>query len=112
MPANGTLRRARPWRRRILPAAVAAACVAATGLGFGTAPAAQAAGEQVNIWLTTTNDAAGRNVTRGLQQQTPVNFGPAGGTANQTITVNENTTYQSFEGGGASFTDSAAWLLN
>jgi hypothetical protein len=32
---------------------------------------AQAAGEQVNIWLTTTNDADGVNVTRGLQQQSP-----------------------------------------
>ena len=111
MPANGILRRARPWRRRLLPAAVAATCVAAV-LSVGNPPPAQAAGEQVNIWLTTTNDSAGRNVTRGLQQQTPVTFGPAGGTANQTITVNENTTYQSFEGGGASFTDSAAWLLN
>ena len=83
--------------KRFLPVAVAALCVAAAGLGFGTAPSAQAAGEQVNIWLTTTNDSAGQNVTRGLQQQTPVNFGPAGGSANQTITVNENTTYQSFE---------------
>ncbi|HEY9335809.1 MAG TPA: ricin-type beta-trefoil lectin domain protein [Kribbella sp.] len=101
--------------KRLLPAAVAALCVAAAGLGFGTAPPAVgsvAAGEQVNIWLTTTNDSAGRTVTRGLQQQTPVNFGPAGGTANQTVTVNENTTYQSFEGGGASFADSSAWLLN
>src|SRR5687768_4999928 len=98
--------------KRLLPVLVAALCVAAGGLGIGTVRPAQAAGEQVNIWLTTTNDSAGRNVTRGLQQQTPVNFGPAGGSANQTITVNENTTYQTFEGGGASFTDSAAWLLN
>ncbi|GAB3949898.1 ricin-type beta-trefoil lectin domain protein [Kribbella albertanoniae] len=113
MPANGLFRPAHR-RRRALPVAVAALCVAATGLGFGTAtaPVAQAAGEQVNVYLTTTNDSAGRNVTRGLQQQTPVNFGPAGGTANQTITVNENTTYQSWEGGGASFADSSAWLLN
>ncbi|GAA0618908.1 glucosylceramidase [Kribbella sandramycini] len=112
MPATGSLRHAR--RRRLLPAAVAALLVAAAGVGYGTAtaPTAQAAGEQVNIFLTTTNDAAGQNVTRGLQQQTPINFGPAGGTANQTITVNENTTYQSWEGGGASFADSSAWLLN
>src|SRR3954471_13524027 len=98
--------------KHFLPTAVAALCVAAAGLGFGTAPPAQAAGEQVNIWLTTTNDADGQNAPRGLHRQTPVNFGPAGGTANQTITVNENTTYQSFEGGGASFADSSSWLLN
>src|SRR4051794_34363822 len=106
MPAKRKL-----WKH-FLPTAVAALCVAAAGIGFGTAPPAQAAGEQVNIWLTTTNDAAGQNVTRGLQQQTPVSFGPSGGSANQTITVNENTTYQSFEGGGASFADSSSWLLN
>jgi len=98
--------------KRFLPVAVAALCVAAAGLGFGTAPPAQAAGEQVNIWLTTTNDSAGQNVTRGLQQQTPVNFAGSTGSANQTITVNENTTYQQFEGAGASFTDTAAWLIN
>ncbi|MFC9694153.1 RICIN domain-containing protein [Kribbella sp. NPDC056951] len=109
MPANGLSRPA-----RVLPVAVATLCAVAAGLGFGTAtaPTAQAAGEQVNVYLTTTNDSAGQNVTRGLQQQTPINFGPAGGTANQTVTVNENTTYQSWEGGGASFADSSAWLLN
>ncbi len=73
---------------------------------------AQAAGETVNIWLTTTNDADGVNVTRGLQQQTPVNFAPGTGTGAVTITVDENTQFQPFEGAGASFTDSAAWLMN
>ena len=29
-----------------------------------------------------------------------------------TINVNENTRFQQFEGGGASFTDTAAWLMN
>jgi glucosylceramidase len=82
-----------------------------TGIAVASAPA-QAAGEQVNIWLTTTNDADGLNVTRGLQQQTPVSFTAGTGSGQQTITVNENTTYQPFEGAGASFTDSAAWLLN
>jgi glucosylceramidase len=73
---------------------------------------AQAAGETVNVWLTTTDDAKGVNVTRGLQQQTPTSFTAGTGTGGQTINVNENTTYQQFEGAGASFTDSAAWLLN
>src|SRR6185503_13719304 len=43
-----------------------------------------AAGERVAIWLTTTDDAAGRHVTRGLQQQTSIAF----------------------------VTDTAAWLMN
>ncbi|MCF6473620.1 glucosylceramidase [Nonomuraea sp. MG754425] len=78
----------------------------------GAAPLpALAAGESVNIWLTTTSDSGGRTVTRGLAQQTPTAFGPAGGSANHTITVNEGTTYQQFEGGGASITDTTAYLL-
>ncbi|HKN51985.1 MAG TPA: glycoside hydrolase family 30 beta sandwich domain-containing protein, partial [Amycolatopsis sp.] len=73
---------------------------------------AQAAGETVNIWLTTTNDSGGRNVTRGLQQQAPITFAAGTGTGGVTINVNENTRFQQFEGGGASFTDTAAWLMN
>ncbi|MEV6416743.1 ricin-type beta-trefoil lectin domain protein [Kribbella sp. NPDC051718] len=113
MSSNWTLRLG-GRHRRVLPtlAGLAALSVIATGIGISNPEPAHAAGEQVNIYLTTTNDSAGQNVTRGLQQQTPVNFGPAGGSANQTITVNENTTYQSWEGGGASFADSSAWLLN
>src|SRR3954451_11385045 len=76
--------------------------------GVFVAPAAYAAGETVNVYLTTTSDGGGRTVTRGLQQQTPIAFA-GGGTAGQTITVNENTTYQPFEGAGASFTDTAAF---
>lgn len=72
---------------------------------------ADAAGEQVNSWLTTTSDAGGRVVTRGLQQQAPVNFAASSPGGSQPITVNENVTYQPFEGGGASFTDTTAWLL-
>ncbi|MFB7268849.1 ricin-type beta-trefoil lectin domain protein [Streptomyces sp. NPDC056244] len=79
-----------------------------TGLSAGTA---QAAGEQVNIWLTTTDDAAGRHVTRGLQQQTPVTFQAGNGGSGTNITVDEGTRYQTFTGGGASFTDTAAWLM-
>ena len=61
-------------RRRVRPAlaCLAALSVIATGFGISQSQPAHAAGEQVNVWLTTTNDSAGRNVTRGLQQQTPV----------------------------------------
>ncbi|MFG1638850.1 ricin-type beta-trefoil lectin domain protein [Amycolatopsis sp. NPDC049252] len=90
-----------------------AALLGVTALAAATfAVPAQAAGETVNVWLTTTDDAKGVNVTRGLQQQTPISFAAGTGTGGQTINVNENTTYQQFEGAGASFTDSAAWLLN
>ncbi len=97
-------------RGRTLAFTAAAMVTAAIGL-FPAAPA-QAANESVNIWLTTTNDGAGRNVTRGLAQQTPVTFASNSAAASQTITVNENTTYQTFVGAGASFTDTAAWLMN
>ncbi|MFC0434974.1 ricin-type beta-trefoil lectin domain protein [Kutzneria buriramensis] len=80
--------------------------------GLMAAPAANAANESVNIWLTTTNDSSGRNVTRGLQQQSPISFAAGTGTGQQTITVDENTRYQQFEGAGASFTDTAAYLMN
>jgi glucosylceramidase len=103
------LSRLRPigWTSTIAVTA-AAVTIAATIIA---APPASAANEPVNIWLTTTSDAGGRTVTRGLQQQGAIAFGPAGGSANQTITVNENTTYQQFDGAGASITDSTAYLL-
>lgn len=73
--------------------------------------AANAANETVNIWLTTTNDSAGRNVTRGLQQQAPISFSAGNVSGGQNITVNENTKFQQFVGAGASMTDTAAFLL-
>ncbi|MBL7261521.1 ricin-type beta-trefoil lectin domain protein [Paractinoplanes lichenicola] len=87
---------------------VATAVLSSTVLA---APAAFAANETVNVYLTTTSDAGGRTVTRGLQQQSPVAFGSSSGSANQTITVNENTSYQQFEGAGASITDTAAFNI-
>ncbi|MEU9234306.1 ricin-type beta-trefoil lectin domain protein [Streptomyces subrutilus] len=72
---------------------------------------AQAAGEQVGVWLTTTDDSGGRHVTRGLQPQSPVTFQTGNGGGGTNITVDENTRYQTFTGGGASFTDTAAWLM-
>ncbi|WP_442877657.1 ricin-type beta-trefoil lectin domain protein [Dactylosporangium sp. AC04546] len=85
--------------------------VAATVAAVVLAPSAFAAGETVNVYLTTTSDGGGRTVTRGLQQQASIAFGPAGGSANQTINVNEGVTYQTFEGAGASITDTTAYLL-
>ncbi|MFE9682418.1 lectin [Streptomyces sp. NPDC006285] len=82
------------------------------GLSTVGAPPAQAAGEQVTAWLTTTDDAGGRHVVRGLQAQTPFAFQAGSGGGGENITVDENTRYQTFSGGGASFTDTAAWLMD
>ena len=83
-----------------------------TTTGFSAAAPAQAAGEQVTTWLTTTDDSGGRHVVRGLQQQTPFAFQSGSGGSGENITVDENTRYQTFTGGGASFTDTAAWLMD
>jgi glucosylceramidase len=105
VPSPGT-----PPRGRKLRTFLAVGIVAAGLVVIPTLPAS-AAGESVNIWLTTTSDSGGRTVTRGLQQQAPIAFAASSGSASQNVTVNENTTYQSFEGAGASFTDTAAFLL-
>jgi hypothetical protein len=58
-----------------------------------------------------TSDSGGRTVTRGLQPQAPIAFTATSPSAPTTITVNENTRYQTFEGAGASITDTTAYLL-
>jgi len=80
--------------------------------GFLMPSAARAANETVSVWFTTTDDTAGRHVVRGLQQQANVAFSAGTGGSGQNITVNENVTFQTFIGAGASFTDTAAWLMN
>ena len=95
--------------RRWLSATAVAVTISAVLLPVRPAAAAN---EAVNIWLTTTNDTRGRTVTRGLQQQSPIAFATSSAGANQTVTVDENATYQQFVGAGASFTDTAAWLMN
>ncbi|HZP50246.1 ricin-type beta-trefoil lectin domain protein [Actinocrinis sp.] len=106
-PPNLPLGRAAGLRTLII--AGAAGTLAAGGLLLATP--AHAAGETVNIWLTTTNDSGGRNVTRGLQQQSPISFGSGNASGAVTVTVNENTKYQQFVGAGASMTDTAGYLL-
>jgi glucosylceramidase len=66
----------------------------------------------VTAWLTTTDDAAGRHVVRGLQRQAPIRFTGGATAAGPTIVIRPDRTYQRFVGGGASLTDTAAWLLN
>ena len=106
-PPSSTARR----RIRLLIRALSATALVASGVAIADAPA-HAANEPVNVWLTTTNDSGGRNVTQGLAQQAPVSFSAGSGSSGQVVTVNENTKYQQFTGAGASFTDTAAWLIN
>ncbi|MEO3930719.1 lectin [Micromonosporaceae bacterium B7E4] len=103
-----TSRRTPPLRRSA--AGLLALCVAAVGAVAGPTPA-YAANEPVSIWLTTTSDSGGRTVTRGLQPQTPIAFAATSPGATHTVTVDENTRYQQFEGGGASITDTTAYLF-
>ena len=61
--------------------------------------------QTVNVWLTTDNQKTK------LKQQSPISFSAGSGNA-PTVFVDETEGYQSIEGFGASFTDSAAFLLN
>ncbi|MGW2008373.1 glycoside hydrolase family 30 protein [Streptomyces nigrescens] len=93
--------------RRILTGA-AGAVVAALVVLWSVGPPASGP-QQVQVYLTTTSGAGGRQVVKGLEKQAPLTFAPGGGGG---IAVDEGKKYQRFEGGGASFTDTAAWLLN
>jgi glucosylceramidase len=112
MSVTTVLRLPAPGRRRARSLILGAGLILAAAMVLVPLRSANASAESVNIWLTTTNDAGGRNVTRGLQQQAPIAFAASSVAANQTVTVNENTRYQQFIGAGASFTDTAAWLMN
>ncbi|WP_235032295.1 ricin-type beta-trefoil lectin domain protein [Actinacidiphila yanglinensis] len=97
-------------RRTLVGVVTAAAAAVAPMLAMPAT--AHAAGESVQVYLTTTSDSGGRNVTKGLEQQAPLAFSSGTGGSGQQVTVDEGTQYQQFTGGGASFTDTAAYLLN
>jgi glucosylceramidase len=97
--------------RRALVGVVTAAAAAVTPM-LAMPATAHAAGESVQVYLTTTSDSGGRNVSKGLEQQAPLTFASGTGGSGQQVTVDEGTQYQQFTGGGASFTDTAAYLLN
>lgn len=67
---------------------------------------ARAANEAVNIWLTTGDQS------KLLAAQNNINFAADAGTNANTITVDENTTYQSIDGFGFCLTGGSAQLLN
>ncbi|MDB4900958.1 MAG: Glucan endo,6-beta-glucosidase [Mucilaginibacter sp.] len=67
---------------------------------------ARSANETVSIWETTTDQS------KLLQQQGSVNFAADAGTNPTTITVDENTTYQTIDGFGYALTGGSASLIN
>jgi glucosylceramidase len=73
------------------------------------APTAPAQTVPVQLWVTTSSTTG---VTAGLEQQPDISFGADAHDDVATIDVDDSKTFQTMEGGGASFTDSAAWLLN
>ncbi|WP_443047801.1 RICIN domain-containing protein [Streptomyces sp. H39-S7] len=109
-PHTGSTKLLRTGLARAATVLLASAVAVVTPM-LATPLTAHAAGESVQVWLTTTSDSGGRNVVKGLEQQAPIAFS-AGSGSGQSVTVDENTRYQQFEGGGASFTDTAAWLMN
>jgi glucosylceramidase len=63
---------------------------------------------QVQAWITSSDEAG---VITGQEQQPKLAFGPNAKDSVTTIEVNGNKIYQRMEGGGAAFTDAAAWLI-
>nr|WP_239470683.1 RICIN domain-containing protein [Archangium violaceum] len=68
---------------------------------------ALAAGESVQIWVTTTS---GSSLAKKLSAEPSKNFGPESSTST-VIDVNPATTYQTIDGFGGALTDSSAWLI-
>src|ERR1700744_2621653 len=71
-----------------------------------TTTVARAANETVSIWETTSDKS------KLLAPQTSVNFAADAGTNSTTITVDENTTYQTIDGFGYCLTGGSASLIN
>jgi glucosylceramidase len=67
---------------------------------------ARFANETVNTWVTTTDQS------KLLALQPNINFAADGGTNPITITVDENTTYQTIDGFGYALTGGSASLIN
>ncbi len=74
----------------------------------GLAPAsALAAGESVQVWLTTTSGSA---LSKRFNAEANKTFGAQSGTST-VIDISEGSTYQGIDGFGGALTDSSAWLI-
>src|SRR3954470_19053385 len=76
-------------------------------LALAIAPASAAAGEPVQVWLTTTS---GSGLAKTMSSEPSQQFVPGGGSG-QAVNVDPATTYQAVDGFGGSMRDSAAWLI-
>ncbi len=74
-----------------------------------SAVAVQAQQVPVRSWITTTDE---HGLVAGLEEQPDLAFGSNTEDSVPAIRVDEKVTYQRMEGGGAAFTDGAAWLIN
>jgi glucosylceramidase len=61
---------------------------------------------RVKVWVTTDDQS------KKMERQPSISFSEGCGVGGNTIFVDESQSYQTIEGFGASFTDSAAYLLN
>jgi glucosylceramidase len=74
-------------------------------LGVGSVRGTDRA-KKVKVWVTTDDQS------KKLERQPTISFSEGFGVGENTIFVDEFQRYQPIEGFGASFTDSAAYLLN
>lgn len=75
--------------------------------GAWPASRAEAAGEPVQVWVTTTSGSA---LSKRLSLEPSKAFGPESSTST-VIDVNDAVTYQTLDGFGGALTDSSAWLI-
>ena len=92
-------------RSRRVAALAAVGALATSLLTAAGIESAAAAGESVNVWLTTAD------LAQHISPQTAVNFSAGAGTAPVAININEGRKFQKMVGFGATFTDSSAWLI-
>lgn len=92
--------------KRIIAGALAGAVLASTMAPMGV----YADSPEVNIWVSKVN-ATDSGMEKGLEKQTPVHFGSGdSASTNNLIVVDENNTYQTVDGFGASITEASAHL--
>ncbi len=93
---------------RRVPLAAAAIVGLVAGAAIWSAPpqAAHADGQAVSAWLTTSD------LTSALAPQTSLAFANDSGSTPLTIDVDDERTYQTMTGFGATLTDSSAWLMH
>lgn len=89
-----------------MTAAVLMTSLIGTSLPFAQTGTASAAGETVSVWRTN------ESLTEKLAAQSNLTFAADTSSSVNTIFVDENATFQTIDGFGASITDSSAYLMN